>query len=217
MRICSATIFGGTASSVTIYGIMQYLQTIYCSFGEFYVGKCGNIVLLRSISFLPYTGVDIRRGYTMKLNTLLSSEYDATISLLNIYFAEWHYRSQVLWSQTFKFYYAILIIILLPNLATYIQVDLPRIPILAFRVVGLLLSFVYLYISLGYAIRLQAAGITYQSIIDKLPPEYERKRIKDIKYKNVHIGKMFTPNFGYIICFALFLSLLVLAVTLMII
>lgn len=30
-------------SCITIYGIMQYLQAIYCMFGEFYCEKCGNI------------------------------------------------------------------------------------------------------------------------------------------------------------------------------
>ena len=153
----------------------------------------------------------------MKRNKLLSSKYETTISLLNIYFLEWRHRSQTLWSQIFKFYYAVLIIILLPNLALYFQLDLPRIPSLTFRVVGLLLSFVYLYISLGYAMRFHAACITYQKIINELPKKYRRERIKKIKYKGMHVGEIFTPNLSYIICLALFLSLFILAVILMII
>lgn len=46
-RIFSVTIFGVTTSCVTIYGIMQCLQTIYCRFGEFCVEKCDNILMIK--------------------------------------------------------------------------------------------------------------------------------------------------------------------------
>ena len=36
-------------------------------------------------------------------NTHLSSDYDTTISLLNVYLAEWVQRDQIIWSQIFKF------------------------------------------------------------------------------------------------------------------
>lgn len=35
---------GGTIFGVTIYGIMQCSQTIYCMFGKFCVENCGNIL-----------------------------------------------------------------------------------------------------------------------------------------------------------------------------
>ena len=43
MGICGVTVYGNTIFCVTIYGIMHFLQTIYCRFGEFCVGNCGNI------------------------------------------------------------------------------------------------------------------------------------------------------------------------------
>lgn len=147
----------------------------------------------------------------------LSPNYDTTISLLNVYFSEWHHRSQTLWSQIFKFYYAILIIILLPNLTNYFRLQLPVLPAIIFRILGLLFSFVFLYISLGYAIRLQAIGITYQNIINKLPKEYQRKKITDIKLGNICIGKLYNTNMSYIICTSLFISLFLLSITLIII
>lgn len=147
-------------------------------------------------------------------NNSLSSEYDSIISLLGIYFSEWHHRSQTLWSQTFKFYYAILIIILLPNLVDYFKLQIPNLPIVIFRIIGLFLSFVFLYVSIGYAIRLQSVGITYQKLINKLPEEYRREKIENIAIKNIHIGKIFAINLSYIICFSLFLSLLLLATVL---
>ncbi len=150
-------------------------------------------------------------------NTHLSSDYDTTISLLNLYLAEWIQRDQITWSQIFKIFYAILIIILLPNLALHFNLELPNLPILIFRIIGLFLSFIFLYISLGYAMRLQAISDTYRDIIKKLPEEYQRKSVKDIKFKNKFIGKIFMPRIGYLICFALFLALLSLSIILMII
>lgn len=148
---------------------------------------------------------------------VLSSDYDSTISLLNIYFSEWSHRDQILWSQIFKFYYAILIIILLPNLAIYLQLNLPSLPIFIFRLIGLILSFIFLYVAIGYAIRLHAIANTYQNLINSLPKEYHRMSIKDIKYKEIPIGKFFMPRLGYVICIALFISLFALAIILMII
>lgn len=150
-------------------------------------------------------------------NTHLSSDYDTTISLLNVYLAEWIQRDQIIWSQIFKFFYAILIIILLPNLALHFNLVLPNLPIFIFRVIGLFLSLIFLYISLGYAIRLQAISDTYRDIIKTFPAEYQRKSIIDIKFKNKSIGKFFMPRIGYIICLALFLILFSLSVILMII
>ena len=40
---------------------------------------------------------------------ILSSDYDSAISLLNLYFAEWSHRDQMMYSQMFRFFYSILI------------------------------------------------------------------------------------------------------------
>lgn len=45
--IYGVTILGNTASCITIYGIMQCLQTIYCRFGEFYVENHGKILVVK--------------------------------------------------------------------------------------------------------------------------------------------------------------------------
>ena len=146
------------------------------------------------------------------VSDVLSSDYDTTISLLNLYFSEFSFRDKLLWSQVFKFYYAILIIILLPNLSDFFQVNLPTLPIIIFRIIGLLLSFLFLYISFGYVIRLHAISSTYQALLNELPEKYRRKSIKDIK-----MGKLFMPRLSYVFCFTLFLSLFLLSIILMII
>lgn len=153
----------------------------------------------------------------MKENEHLTSEFDTTISLLNVYLTEWIQRDQILWAQLFKFFYAILIIILLPNLARHFDLALPNLPIFIFRLIGLLFSLLFLYVSLGYAIRLQAISDTYRDIINTLPKEYRRKSIKDIKLKNIPIGVLFMPRIGYIVCIMLFLMLVSLSIILMII
>lgn len=150
-------------------------------------------------------------------NHQLSSDYDNTISLLSIYLSEWSHRDNILWSQVFKFYYAILIVILLPNLALYLKLELPSWPVIVFRLIGLALSFIFLYISLGYSIRLQAIGDTCGRLIGKLPTDYKRKSLYEIKYKNLSIGKIFMPRLSYVICFSLFVSLFSLSIILMII
>lgn len=181
-----------------------------------------NIIVLlnKIIYFLPfilYNYFHKIKGDIIMQNTHLSSDYDTTISLLNVYLAEWIHRDQIIWSQTFKFFYAILIIILLPNLALHFDLALPNLPIFIFRIIGLFLSLLFLYISLGYAIRLQAISDTYRDIIKTLPQEYQRKSIKDIKFKNRFVGKLFMPRIGYVICLALFLVLFSLSIILMII
>lgn len=150
-------------------------------------------------------------------NKLLSPDYDNTITLLNIYLSEWQHRDQIISSEVFKIYYAILIVILLPNLAPYLQIELPEIPFYIFRVIGLLLSFVFLYVSLGYYIRLHSLSNTCKKIIDKLPIEYQKESLTSIKIKNIPIGKIFMPRLSYILCFALFISLFSLSLILMII
>lgn len=152
-----------------------------------------------------------------KNNIFLSSDYDSTISLLNVYLAEWSHRDQTMYTHVYKMFYSILMVILLPNFAVFLQIDLPEVPIWVFRIIGLLLSFVFLYLSLGYAVRLHSVGYTYKKIIDKLPADYRRERLENINIKQIHIGKIFKPNLTYILCFALFLILFSLSITLIII
>ncbi len=150
-------------------------------------------------------------------NQPLSEEYATTISLLNIYLEEWRLRDQLIWSQMYRFFYAILIIILLPNLDFYLKSNLPSLPIYIFRILGLLFSFIFLYVSWGYTVRLHAITDTYQNIINTLPKEYQRKSIQEFKYKGINIGKFFKLRLDRVICITLFLLLLSLSLILMII
>ncbi len=148
----------------------------------------------------------------INVNKPLSSEYDTSISLLNLYFAEWSHRDQMMYAQMFKFFYSILIIILAPNLINYFQVDLPDLPRSIFRLTGLLFSVMFLYFNLGNALRFKAISEIYQTIIDKLPEEYRRKEIESFKF-----GKLFTLSLFFTVCLILFLCLFLLSIILIII
>lgn len=55
----------------------------------------------------------------------LSDDCNATISLLNTYLTELIHRDQIFTQQIFKYFYTVLIIILLPNLTSHFLVELP--------------------------------------------------------------------------------------------
>lgn len=150
-------------------------------------------------------------------NNELPDKFNTTVSLLNVYLSELIHRDQIFKDQVFKFFYTILIIMLLPNLALHFQLELPDLPVFIYRLLGLFGAFIFLYISLGYAMRLQAASETYQNVINQLPINYRRKYIYTFKLKGISIGKIFMPKLSYIVCFSLFFILLFLSIFLIII
>lgn len=139
-------------------------------------------------------------------------DYNETISLLNVYLSEWSHRDIQLWSKAIKLYYVILVIILFPNITNFFNVVLPPLPAIIFRLIGLFLSLIFLYVTFGYAIRFQTIADTYQSIINELPEKYRRKSIKTYK-----MGFLFSLKINYLLYFTLFVSLFALSITLIII
>lgn len=142
-------------------------------------------------------------------NTHLSSDYDTTISLLNVYLTEWIQRDQVIWSQIFKFYYAILVVTLLPNMPGLFE--LPPNCIIICRIIGLVLSVVFFYVSFGYAVRLHIVSVSYRRILNKLPEEFRQINFNDITFRGKNIARIFKARLAYIICVILFVSLFMLA------
>lgn len=97
------------------------------------------------------------------------------IKLMEIYLSDWKHRDDLLWKQVFKFFYATLIVILLPYLTSAIEINVPAtIPNLLFYILGLIMSVIFLYISWSYAKRLEAMGNTYKYFISMLPEKYRR-------------------------------------------
>jgi len=138
-------------------------------------------------------------------------ETNALISLLNVYLNEFEHRDQVFNSLVFKYFYAIVIVILLPNISEHLGINLLQLPIILFRIIGLLMSFVFLYLALCYSKRLDASSDTYRRMIEKLEPEYRRKSIN-----STHLGKLFSIRLCYTETVIMFFLLIAINVILMI-
>jgi len=138
-------------------------------------------------------------------------ETNDIIALLDVYLNELIFRDQVLWSNTFKFFYASMIVILLPNISDIININFPYLPILLFRIIGFIMTITFLYIALGYAKRLEASTNTYNKMIEKLEIEYQRESIKNLKF-----GKLFKFRTSYIVVFIMFSSLIIMNIILVI-
>jgi len=110
-------------------------------------------------------------------------EPETVIQLLDVYLTEWIHRDAFLWEQTNRYFYAILIFIILPSIAPFLNIKLPPFTPKIFPVLGILLTGFFCYISLGNAKRLEASGVTYQNLINTLPVKYQRVRIKNINGK----------------------------------
>ncbi len=133
---------------------------------------------------------------------------DDVLCLLNIYLSEWEHRDELLWKQVFKYFYVIVIVLFLPNIASFLQIELPKFPKVIFPLAALILAFVFLYVSIGYAKRLEASGETYQNLLNLLPKELQRISLSDSKIK---CGKFFARRMSVVICTLMFFLLLFLA------
>jgi hypothetical protein len=132
------------------------------------------------------------------------------LSLLEIYLSEFIHRNTLLWSQVHKLFYATLIVSLLPNVPNLIEFDI-SLPILAIRVLGIFMSLLFLYVSLGYAKRLEATTKTYNLMIEKLPCGYQR-----IPISNLKMGFLFAPRTSYTVIYLMFTALLTINIVLLI-
>lgn len=141
----------------------------------------------------------------MKEKGILFSSFETQdlLVLMQIYLSEWMHRDELLWKQVFKYFYATIFVLFLPNIAAFVQIELPNIAPSIFPMAALVLSVVFLYASLGYAIRLAAIGDTYQKLIDLLP---ERLRRISIKSGEIKGSQFFKPRMSMVLCVLMFLS-----------
>ena len=124
------------------------------------------------------------------------------ISLMNIYFHELEHRSNTLWSQAARFFMATITIIMLPNLTMGLGINLPHVPEYIFRVIGLIMSLFFMYITWTYSKKVQASSETYSNMVALLPKEYRRVQVKDLP-----LGKFAVDRTSFWVCFFMFLAL----------
>lgn len=138
----------------------------------------------------------------------MATDRDDIIALMSVYLNEWEHRDELLWTQVFRYFYATLIVTVLPNVATFIGIDLPKINVRVFPIIGLIMSIVFLYVGLGYAIRLRASSRTYEKIMGLLNDErYKRISIKDNK-----LGRIFSAPMAFVLVVTMFIALVSVAV-----
>ena len=136
---------------------------------------------------------------------------DQLLTLMAIYEHEWEERDNILWKQTFKFFYLSILIMIIPNISEYAHFTIPPISTRLFPIAGIIASTIALYLSLGYAKRLEASSDTYQHLINQLPERYRRVRLKTIPF-----GKLFTKRLTTLIPFILYAIIILIGIILLI-
>lgn len=138
-----------------------------------------------------------------------NDETPIIIQAMDHYLQEYIHRDTHMWSQNYKFFFSSLIVILLPNLTDYLGIALPETLSAhswVFPAVGIVLSFVFLYVSLGLARRFTAVSETYNALISLLPDELQRKSIKNMPVK------ILNKSYAYVMSVLMFISLLAIGI-----
>jgi ABC-type cobalt transport system substrate-binding protein len=136
------------------------------------------------------------------------------IALMDVYLSELTHRDQLFYIQAFRYFYAVIVVILLPYIpfiTPLLENNLFSIHKLVFHIGGLIMTLIFGYVLWGYAIRLKASTDTYKKTYEKLPKEYWRLAVKDLpgkNNKNLHYGKLSNVRMIYIIIITMVLALL---------
>lgn len=134
------------------------------------------------------------------------------LNLMDIYLSEWMHRDLLLWQQVFKYFYAALVVMILPFIDLWGLNLSDIIPNWVFPVVGLVLSVFFFIVGKGYAVRLTAIGISYSNLIEKLPEDIQRLKLSAIKRKS-----LVNIRLSYFIVYSMSFLLIGLAILLFII
>ena len=144
---------------------------------------------------------------------------DQVITLMNTYLTEWCHRDELLWKQVFKYFYANLIVLFLPFLTQKLGVELPQIPSVIFAAVALVMSVVFLIVSLGYAKRLAAISESYQRVANLIPSELGWVSIRNNEFswncnwkKFKWFNELLNKRMSIFLCYLMFISLLILSI-----
>ncbi|MBR0280695.1 MAG: hypothetical protein IJQ81_03770 [Oscillibacter sp.] len=149
-----------------------------------------------------------RNGFSQQDFTL-----DSFLNLMENYREEWKFRSELHWKLNFKFFYADIVVLFLPNISTTLGINLSKFPSVIFPIVAAILSLIFLYFSIGVAKRVEASAKTYSKLIKSLPPNLQRVSILSSDIKR---GKYFNVTLDPALCYAMFLSLFVLSIVMIV-
>ena len=159
-----------------------------------------------------------------KISFDLKKDTDQILTLMNIYLTEWCHRDELLWKQVFTYFYATLIVLFLPFLAKKIpEIELPSVSSVVFAVVALVMSVVFLIVSLGYAKRLAAIGDSYREVAKFMPTDMKYNKITDDEFswnkkwekqlkKLNRCNKLLDKRMSVLLTGLMFISLIILSV-----
>ena len=140
-------------------------------------------------------------------------DYGTIVSLMEIYQEEWIYRDTSFWSHAFKFFYASLVVTLLPQIAEVVhQNALDKIGIDKkwYPIAGLVLAVLFILMALQDAKRAKAAYLSYDRVMRALPNNWGRKTLTEISLKCV--GKIYNIRLGLFACWIMFGGLVALGI-----
>ncbi|MCH5192186.1 MAG: hypothetical protein J1F23_08495 [Oscillospiraceae bacterium] len=148
-----------------------------------------------------------------KRKTFYINDTNELLSLMDLYLSEWFHRDSLLWKQAFTYFFAILVISILPFAKLWgINFD-SVIPKWIFPLIGLILSVLFFVFSMGYAERVEAVGAIYRDLINMLPQEYRRKKI--IEMGNGPIYKIISLRLSKLIPYVMFVLLIAINIILL--
>lgn len=137
-----------------------------------------------------YKNTQMEAQKNMSNETLNKSEI---ISLMNVYLSEWCHRDELFWRQIFTYFYVTLFVTILPNITEGFGIKIPGVQECWFHWAGMAMAVIFMYISVGYSLRLRACSRTYEELMNLLgDPKYKRKSIKEMGKINIKIGRVFS-------------------------
>jgi hypothetical protein len=128
------------------------------------------------------------------------------IALMDVYLTELNHRDNGLFIKAFRYFYAVIVVILLPyipSITPILENNLFLNYKLFFHICGFIMSLIFGYVLWGYVFRQKAISLTYEKTYEKLPKEYQRISLNELSY-----GKFFKHPMTEIVIITMFLILL---------
>lgn len=126
-----------------------------------------------------YEPADEKKNDKNHWNDTSDISHSDFLHLMDIYLQEWVSRIANSWRELFVYFFATLIVIIMPFQP--FDIVLPdKMPKILFPIVGTVMSIVFFFVARSQAARLQCVSKAYAELIDMLPEELRRQRIKDL-------------------------------------
>ena len=140
----------------------------------------------------------------------IKSEYDINttdelLTLIGIYLSEWEHRDSMFWKEIITYFFATLVVMLLPFMNPWAMTFPEELPTFLFPCIGLIMTIAFFIISNAYIVRMKLMNTVYQDLINMLPPAYRRKQIRKV-YHGIW-GTILNCRMASFICYFMFFAL----------